>query len=434
MEKKDIDNSGKQDEELETKGSDERKVSMPKLKTFVALKNPVFRLYFGALLAQRAAFNMHMVTRSLLIYRLTGSAALLGTMSIAFAIPMILTSLFGGAIADRVQKRNMMLIGQASSVVISLGIGISLTMGYLSPEHVGSWWILMAAAATEGAFMGIMLPSRYAIVPEIVGEQSLMNAIALSNLAMNILQLIAPAVAGILIDAFDFHVVYYAMAAMSIIAITFIALMPRTSKTTIAVGSMLANIREGLQYIWHRKTILFILVFVLIVISLARPILVLMPIFTEDILNVGATELGILMSAAGAGAIIGSLTLASLPNKKRGFLLSTGCLVLGMAILGFSLSSSWYLSLAMMVIIGIGHTTRMTLGNALTQYYTEKKYRGRVMSVYSMDFAFTSLGTFAAGLLAETFDVRWVLGGFAVALILIAALVIGFVPRIRNLD
>ncbi|MFC1998294.1 MFS transporter [Chloroflexota bacterium] len=405
------------------------------MKTFSSLRNPVFRLYYGAILAQRANQNMQLVTRTYLIYHLTGSATLLGAISLAFALPMFLTCLVGGVIADRVQKKKIIIASQASSAVIALIIALSLTQGYLSPERTNSWWILMAASVLTGVVSGLEMPSRQAIVREIVGEQKLMNAIALDNMAMNILRLIAPAVAGFLIDAYDFHVVYYTITAMSVISIILVAFMPLTGKVTKSGRNILANIKDGIQYIGRNKSILFILVFVLIAMLLSRPVLALMPIFVDkDHLNVGATGMGILLSGAGAGAIIGSIILASLPSKKRGLLLLVGSLVVGMALISFSFSSSLYLALAFMVIFGLGHTIRETLGNTLIQSHVDNEYRGRVMSVYEMEFAFTSLGIFAAGLLAEVADVQLVLSSFAMVLLLITISVIAFVPRIRRLD
>jgi MFS family permease len=107
---------------------------------------------------------------------------------------------------------------------------------------------------------------------------------------------------------------------------------------------------------------------------------------------------------------------------------------LGAALIGFAFSSSWNLSLVLMFVVGLGLSIRMTLGNTLIQHYTEAKYRGRVMSIYTMDFAFTSIGTFIASLIAESIGIEWVVSSFAVILIVISLLVVVFVPKVRKLD
>ena len=414
--------------------NEKRTNKLSKIKTFRSLKYPSYRLYYGALFAHHAALNMHMVTRSYLVYELTGSSAILGIMSVAHAIPMIMTVLFGGAIADRIHKKHVIIAGQAFSAVASLGIAIALTSGYLSMANAGSWWILIAAAVLDGALTGIIMPSRHSIIPEIVGKESVMNAIGLNNLSMSALLFIGPAVAGFLVDAFNYQVVYFIMTALTIIEILLITFIPLTGRLAKTGSNMLANIKEGLGYLKNNRNVLFVLLFILFAILLSRPIFVLLPIFSEDILGVGIKGMGILTSVAGAGAILGSTIVASMPNKKRGLILLLACMMLGIAMVIFSTSTSWWLSLAIMFIIGLGQTTRMTLGNVLVQDYTEDRYRGRVMSVYTLEFGLTSFGAFIAGMLGEVINVQWVLSGFALVLMLLTISTFLFIPRMRKLD
>lgn len=415
-------------------GGGRGRISLRNLKTFSSLKNPVYRLYYAGMLGLRASINMQLMARSLLIYRLTGSAAILGMMSLAYALPMLFLSLFGGIIADRVQKKYVLLVGLVSSAAVSLGIALALALGYLSVEGGGSWWVLVVASLLQGSIMGLMIPSRQAIVPEIVSQEQLMNAVALDTLGMNTLRLLAPAATGFLIDAFDFKAVYYAMTGMYLMGAVFIAFMPLTSTIARRGGAALADIREGFKYVRHETTILLLLAFTLFAVLLSMPYIYLMAIFTEDILKVGATGLGVLISVSGIGAMTGSLILASLPNKKRGLILLVSSVILGMALAIFSFSSSWPLSLALMVLVGLGQAGRMTMGNTLLQYYVEDSYRARVMSIYIMEFGLTSFGVFAAGLIAEAVGVQWAVGGFAMVLILLTILTLVFVPRLRKLD
>ena len=406
----------------------------PGKQTFSSFKNPVYLIYYGALLCQMAAMNMQMLTRYYLLYDLTGSALTLGYMSLANALPMLLLSLFGGAIADRVQKKYVMLVGQACSAVVSLGIAFALVVGYLSFEHPGSWWILVVASVFQGTIMGLMMPSRQAILPEIVGEDNLMNAVSLNSMGTNILRIMAPALTGRLIDSVGYAAVYFVTTGMYILAVAFVIFLPLTSTISIRGGGALTSIKEGLQYLRHKTTILLILVFILFAVVLSMPYQLLMPIFAKDILKVGATGMGDLITASGVGAIITSIVLASLPNRKRGLMLIASCLIMSLALMAFSFSSTWYLSLGVIVFVGLGSTGRMTLGNTLIQYYVDDDYRGRVMSIYMMEFGLVSFGTFAAGVMAESMGVQWVVGGFAATLFVIALLVMVFVPRIRNLD
>ena len=432
--KTEVDEYGDSDTGLEVTITGRGWLSLFSRRTFSSLKNPVFRIYYTALLGQRAAMNMQQVARSMLIYRLTGSAAILGLVALATALPMLCLSLFGGVIADRLQKKYVLLIGQVSSAIVALVIALSLSLGYLSPEHTGSWWILIFAALLQGAIIGLMIPSRQAIIPEIVGEEQLMNAVALNTMGMNFLRLMAPAAAGFLIDAFDFKAVYFTMTGMYLVAVIFVSFMPLTGTMIIRGGDAWANIKEGFTYVFRETTILSILVFVLFIALLSRPYIMMMPIFADDILKVGASGMGVLLSVSGIGAMIGSITLAVMLNKKRGLMLLASGLILGLSLAGFSSSSSWYISLALIAIVGLGHAARMTLGNTLLMYYTDDEYRGRVMSFYEMDLGLSSLGIFGVGLLAEAIGVQWALGGLAMILVFMSILTLAFVPQVRRLD
>jgi MFS family permease len=409
-------------------------ISLRSLRTFDSFKNPVFRLYYGSMLGEWSSMNMQQVARSLLIYRITGSGAILGAMSLAHAIPNLFLSLLGGVIADRLQKKYILLVGQVGAIILSLGIALTLTLGYLGPERPNSWWILVVAAVLQGILMGLIMPSRQAIIPEIVGEKQLMNAISLTNVGMNTFQIVAPAMTGFIIDAFSFQAVYYTATVMYLISTLCIILMPTTRGATVRGSSALADIFEGLRYIRYEKILLTILAFHIFGIICGMPFMFLMPIFTEDVLKVGASGLGIIMSVAGAGALTGSLVIAYMPNRKRGLMWLFGSLIRGLALVFFSFSGLWYLSLPLVFFIGLGQSANMTLGNTLIQYYADADYRGRVMSFHMMGSGFASFGTFFAGMLSDSIGVQWSIGGMAMLFILASFTMLTATPRLRKLD
>jgi MFS family permease len=224
------------------------------------------------------------------------------------------------------------------------------------------------------------------------------------------------------------------MTGMYIMAVAFILFLPHTSRMTVSAGGTFEGIKEGLKYLRHETTIVIILVFTLFVVILSMPYSMLLPVLCDRVLNVGEAQAGILMSVSGIGAITGSIALASLPNKKRGLMLLVSCLVLGLSLAGFAFSTSWFVSMALIVIVGLANTGRMTLGNTLIQYYVDNNYRGRVMSIYMMEFGLVSFGTFAAGIMAETIGVQWAIGGFALVLVFMALVAFISLPRIRKLD
>jgi MFS family permease len=407
---------------------------LSKLGTFRSLKNPAFRLYYIGMIGQWSSMNMQIVARSLLIYRISGSGTILGLASLANALPMIICSLYGGALADRIQKKDILLFSMIGSMLISLFVGFALTMGYLSEAIPGSWWILVVTATIQGAVMGLMMPSRQAIISEIVEGEQVMNAVSLNTMGMNSFRILAPAATGFLIDALDFASVYYISGAMYGMASVCMFLMPKTAQKFSEGTSALADIVDGMRYIRREKTMLLVLVATLFVMICGIPFLQLMPMITEDILMVGASGMGILLSVSGMGAITGSLILASLPNRKRGTIMLVSGIIMGLALVVFGFSKVWLVSIFVVIFIGLGQTGHRASGNSLAQVYTPPEYRGRVMSFMMMGIGFSSLGTFFAGVMAEAIGIQWSIGGLAALLVVASAALLIFTSRLRKLE
>ena len=405
-----------------------------RLKTFDSFRKPAYRIFYGSMLGQWFAMSMGQLVRTLLAYRITHSGTILGTLSLLHAIPLIFFLLFGGAIADRFKKKNILIIGQSCAGLGTLGLAVALTMGYLSPDHPGSWWLLAAVTIFHGIINGIMMPSRQAIIPELVDQERVMNAVSLNNLGMNASLFLGPALAGVIVDALGFDSAYYVMTGMYVIGVAFSILLPRTNATTAASSNALQDIADGVRYIRHERTIFIVLIFTIIGTVLSRPIMDLLPMFTEDILKVSATRMGVLMMVSAAGSMFGSLVLASLPNKKRGLMMLISGIILGISLTGFSFSELFAFSIISIIFIGIGQSANMTLSTTLIQYYAEREYRGRVMSTMMMQFGLSSLGSFIAGFMAEIIGIQWSVGSLGLLLLFLAILAFAFLPTMRRLD
>ena len=404
------------------------------LKTFNSFKIPAYRMFFFGMIGQWSSFSMEMVARSYLLYEITGSAAMLGIISLANSVPMLVLALFGGAIADRFPKKRLIQISQVAMTAVFLSNGIAVSIGYLTPAHPESWWVLMVSGLVMGVIMAMAMPSRQAIIPELVERQHLMNAISLNTLGMSFFQLVGPAIAGYIIDWFGYDIAFYMMAALNGLAIIFTSFLPSTKSLQTIRKSVMTDIKEGFKYIAGHKTILLILVFFVASVLLAMPFQMLMPIFAKDILHKGVAGQGTLMSLSGLGAIIASLILASLPSKRRGITLLISNIIMGASLVVFAFSVSWPLSLVMMMVVGIGRIGNNTAGTALLQTHTEPAYLGRVMSIMMLNFGLSGLGSFFAGMLAESVSAQWAVGGLSMVLVGISFLAIIFLPRLRKLD
>jgi MFS family permease len=405
------------------------------LRTFESFKIPGYRVYYASMIGQWLTLSMQLMVRSLLVYRITESAAIIGVVALAQALPALLLSLLGGAIADRIPKKYLLTVGRSSLAVTALGVAILISLGYLGPEHPNSWWILVISAALQGAVTGLTQPALMSIIPEIVSEQRIMNALSLSNMGQNIMRLLGPTLAGFLIDSCGFAVVFYLMTGLYLMDTIWTLFLPHTKAQNVNKrGSPLTDIADAFRYIKRETIFLLIVVFALCHVIAGQPYQQLLSVFTESILKVSASKLGLLSSVSAIGSLVGSLVVASLPNKRRGLILILSGVIMGIGVLIFSMSRSWYLSLAVMPFIGLGPTLHSTMTTALIQSYVKPDYRGRMQGFFAMASNLATFGTFIAGAMSDVIGVQWAVGSMAIFLAGISIVFLVFVKKLRRID
>ena len=403
------------------------------IKTLESFKTPPFRFYFFGMIGQWAALSMLTIAQSLLVYRLTGSAVILGLLALGTAVPQLLFFMVGGTMADRFSKKRLIQIGQLAAGLMALAAGIAISVGYMTPAHPESWWVLLVTSIIQGLFNAVAVPARQAIIPNIVKPETLMNALALNTMGTNVFRLVAPAVAGFVIDGAGFAAVFYLMAALYGMAVVLTAFIPETHKPVQHLRSTIAEAGEGLSYIWKNRLVFLILSYAICYIILFMPYQAMLPIFSETILKVDATALGLLQSVMGIGALAASLVMATIPNRHRGVLVLTGGMIAGLGLAAFSASHWWYFSLAAMFIVGIGQSIHGTSLVTAMQTLTAQEYMGRVMSILMMNQGLSGVGTFFVGFLSEGVGVQWAIGGFAAVLALLSASFLLFAPKVRRI-
>ena len=364
------------------------------------------------------AMNMQMIARSWFVFELTDSVTLLGTVALANAVPMIALSLFGGVLADRLPKKQVLIVGQFASTVITLGVAVSITVGSVT------WVHLIVASFLQGIVMAMMMPARQAIIPELVGAKMITNAVALNGAAMNLLRLMGPALAGLLIALWDIEAVYYTMAVLYGTGVFVLMGLPLTGAVALRGQGMIKQVKEGLSYIKQNAAIRTLLFFTLFSFVLSMPYMFLLPAFTDETLTVDTSRLtfftsipvigglvetldnsaarqGFLISISGIGALVGSLFVATMRDKRRGFYLLISMLVMAVTLIIFSFTNSFLIAMLVFIPLGFAQSGRMALSNTLAQVYTEDEYRGRVMSIYMLNWGFTNVGVFVVGILAD---------------------------------
>jgi MFS family permease len=406
-----------------------------KIKAVDSLRNPGFRMFFMSRLFNALGMNIRQFTTVFLVFYLTDSAAWLGYLTLARAVPLLLASPVSGALADRFEKKTLIQLASIADVLIATGIGVSLSTGYLSSGNPGSWWFLLMMTFFDGISTVFKGPSTDAMIIEIVGDKLVTNAIALNLAGQNTLRLIGPVMAGGIIDAYGYEPVFYGMAVIYVLSVFFMIFVPYTGKGNTKIGANLFDdISDVWKYMGKERNIMFVLVIVLCMVFFSMPYQQLLPVF-QGIINVSTTEMGVLQLMSGLGSIAGAIVLASLPaNKKRGLMMLFSGLILGVSLAFFSFSTIWVVSILLMVGVGLGQSGRMTLPVALLQTYTKPEYRARVMSFYGVEFGLSSFGSFFAAILVASIGVQWSVGGMAMLLVGLSVAALLFIPRLRKLD
>ena len=397
--------------------------------TFSSLENRTYRLYWMSLLASFSAQQMNLVVRGWLVYELTDSALALGLVSAAAGVPILLFSLYGGVIVDRVDKRKLLIVTQALTAVATLTIAVLISTGAIA------LWHLIIAAIANGLILSFDLPGRQAIIPQLVEQRQIMNAVALGSGATNLTRVIAPALGGVLVGVMGIDGVYYLIVACYAASAAFLLTMPalltptRDSKATVR-----SDLIEGLRYIRRSSVLPALLAMAVVPIAFGMPYMMLMPVFAIDVHNVGASGLGYLMAAAGIGALAGSFLVASLGDfKHKGALLLVASASFGVFLILFANSNYFYIALFFLLGVGMANSIYMATNNTLLQINTEDRMRGRVMSLYMMTIGLLPIAVLPASAIAESLGGPVAIGaGGAILLIFTLAMTL-LRPTLRRL-
>jgi MFS family permease len=364
-----------------------------------AFKHRNYQLFFGGQLISVCGTWMQSVAQSWLVYRLTGSAVLLGFVSFAQLIPVFLLSPVGGAVADRQSRHRILVVTQVVAMLLAF------VLAALTLTHRIQVWHLFVLASLLGINYAFYVPAQSAFVVDMVGKEDLMNAIALNSSMVNGARIIGPAIAGLLVAAIGEGWCFFmnAVSYIAVLAGLFLMRVPKHHKVSLP-GSPLKDIIEGFRFVVRTGPVRALLLLLGAVSLFGTPYAVLMPIFSDQILHHGAGALGLLMGASGLGALIGAASLAArtrLRGLGRWVALATAGF--GASLILFGLSRSFWLSAALLIPVGFTMMIEMAASNTLIQAMVPDHLRGRVMAVYSMMFlGMAPIGALVAGSLAQS--------------------------------
>ena len=380
-----------------------------------ALRYPQYRRFWLGSLVSVAGFQMLMFGQGWLAYELTGSAAFLGTVWIASSVSAILLNLYGGVLADRLDMRAMIIITQTANAALIFLLAVLTLFDVVEP------WHLVAIAFVVGGVNAFDQPARQALYPHLIERKVMMSAVALQSAIWQGTRIAAPAVAGIVVAVLNTHAAFF-MGAAGFFVMALVMFAVKVPPIETRGGSSAAqDLAEGLRFVKDNSTFSILIGMTFFNSFFGMAYVVLMPIFAQDILEVGAAGQGWLLSAGGVGALGVTMWLSSRNDVSRiGAMIVGGATLFGLLIIAFALTSeylSFYpLALALMLLLGLSNSAYMMSIMSSLQTLVPDRMRGRVMGLYGMTYNIMPLGGGLMGQVADRIGAPFTLalGGLAV--------------------
>jgi len=370
---------------------------MQSTERFSALYIRDFRLFWIGQLISLSGTWMQSVAQGWLVYSLTKSPFYLGIVAASAALPILLFTFLGGVVADRFPKRNILLLTQALSIVPALLLGI------LAHLNVVTVWHVALLAAFLGTINAFDIPVRQSFLIEMVGKGHIVNAIALNSAAFHGARLIGPVIAGLSITYFGIPACFYINALSFVAVIIALATMKTRGDLMVKSEGLINDFMRGIHFIKGNKKIIHVIILIAVFSFVGLPYITLLPVFAEEVFHRGARGFGFLVSASGIGALTAALGLASrgdIKNKTR--FMSVAALCFSSAMIFFSISNNFYVSLVIIMFVGWGMVSYLASANSYIQVSVPDELRGRVMSVYSFVFLGTvPIGNALMGIVAD---------------------------------
>lgn len=402
-------------------------LQQPRITTFAPFRHRNFRLLWTGLVVSNTGSWMQFVALGYLVDRLTESPLYLGILAATQAVPRLLFALLGGAAADRVDRRRL-LIG--TNVFL---MGSALALAVLTATHRIQIWQVLVIAGLNSLVQSFDMPARHSMVPSLVEEREVLHAVSLNSVAFNGAGIFGPSIGGVLIAAIGEAGCFFVNAASYLGVLTALALMSVPRREAVGRVRLSEDLREGFALLRGHPRLLLLLGTVAALSFFGRPYVRMMPTFAREVLHVGATGLGLLQSAPGVGAICSALLVGWITHTRgKGTVLGAATMAFGAAVIAFGLVRSVGAALPLLVVMGTMQALAMASANTLVQLNTPVHARGRMMGFYSMvAFGGFALGSLPVGAVADVIGVGPALSAGGVIVVLIALVLL---PRLRGIE
>jgi MFS family permease len=404
-----------------------------RLGTFAALRYREFRLLWSGQAATAMAMWMDQVVRGWLMYELTNSPVQLGLVHGVQAVPILVLSPIAGSVADRYPRKQQVVVAQVLAGAMYAVLALLIMTGRIRPWHVYATAFGMAIVQT------FHQPARAAMVADAVPTCHLTNAIGLTSIMFNLARSTGPALAGFLIATLGTASCYAVQVGFYLLAIVWtLGLRPDPSPATSGRGraaheaSFGRSIVEGWTFSWRHEAVRAGLLIMMCASLFIVPFTTLLPVFARDLLGVGATGQGGLLTAMGVGALCSAVLLASFGDQlPRGLLMLGGVTLYGLSVVAFAASASFRLSLGLMTVVGLAHVSSHALVQTVVQTYSPSTFRGRTMAIFHMSSVVLTLGSTLAGTLASLMGARWAVASMGATGALLMITIAVALPRAR---
>ena len=366
------------------------------------------------MLAMMASIQMAQVATGYFVYDITGSAARLGIVNAAQALPLVLLSPLGGVVADRFERKRIIQLGQLVAGVLGILVAIAIVTG------IATWIHMLAMSAVYGVVFSFTMPSRQSLIPLLVRRDQITNAMALNGAILSVTFLVAPAIAGVMYAFVGPGSVFFTIGVLGFVAVVLTTFLPhRPGDGEGEERSVARDLQLGLQYLWKQPMLRLILFMTLLTTLLSMPFRSIAPVLIVDVYHLEADALGLLISVMGLGSIVGSLFIASGGNRHRGLFLILSGIPSAIALIVVAAVPIYLVAVIIMAVMGLGEVVRRALTHALMMEQADEHYRGRVMSIYLMTFGFVPLAVYPAGVAIEYFGPLKIVGAMGIGLMLV---------------
>ena len=421
--------------EITATGERKARISMrvprgPWLNTFASLSNRNFLFLWVGMLFLMAGTQMQMLAQSYLVYDITGSASVLGIINLGIAVPMLTIPLFGGVVADRFEKKTIIQVAQLVAGSLALLIGLAIDLEVITWQH------LLISSMVTGGLWAFMMPARQAIIPQLVGPERTTNAMALNAAGISGTTMAAPALAGGVYAFIGPWNVFYLIGALTLAAVVLTSFLPRTGPAGSGAErpDVLRDIADGIAHVWQRRILFVLLLMGLAATMLAMPFRFILPVFVVDIYRQGPDSMGLLVGLMGLGSMFGSLYVASMGQRYRGMGLIVASIMSGIGLVLIAAIPVYNVAAVIMVVLGIGDSGRQALNQTLIIEKASPEFRGRIMSLFMLNYGLMPLSITPAGYLTDYLGGQTVIGFMGIALIAVMIFVLLTQGRLRRLS